>query len=240
MELIVGPASTELNLWISQPSKAQSPKEEPPAFAAGDRVRLHSLGPHNSDYNGQEATVVFVSSGTEVVVKTISGFRLSVSPRCLSPSKPSDRLFSSEPKFIDKGPQFGDTERKFTNEKVNVLSETKATLPAPAPAPAPAASYARVSERSLAVPEITPQTPQPEIRQLSFVRGPTGGLGLGFYKVVRFADGSCLARVHPFVRLCMLERHMRNRRVARPRHATLSANLLTSSSRSRMASAAPG
>ena len=56
MELIVGPASTELNLWISQPSKAQSPKEEPPAFAAGDRVRLHSLGPHNSDYNGQEAT----------------------------------------------------------------------------------------------------------------------------------------------------------------------------------------
>ena len=251
MELIVGPASTELNLWISQPPKAPSPKEEPkeepkdepPAFAAGDRVRLHSLGPHISDYNGQEATVVYVSSGTEVVVKTLSGFRLSVSPRCLSPSKPSDRLFSSEPKFIDKGPQFGDTERKFTNEKVNVLSETKATLPvsAPAPAPAPAAPSAKVSERSLAVPEITPQTPQtpqtsqPAIRQLSFVRGPTGGLGLGFYKVVRFADESCLARVHPFVRSCMLERHAsevhtHNLRVARPRHATLSANLLTSSS----------
>ena len=73
----------------------------PHQFAAGDEVRLHSLGPHHSEYNGQEATVVFVSA-VEVVVKTPNGCRLSVSSRCLSllkegaerPSHAVGRVFS--------------------------------------------------------------------------------------------------------------------------------------------------
>ena len=59
-----------------------------------------------------------------------------------------------------------------------------AAVDAEPPAPAPA-------DAALVEPA---QAPEPAVRQLSLVRGPTGGLGLGFYKVVTLAHGCFFRR----------------------------------------------